>query len=102
MRVPTPNVSVVDANLIMKKDVTVDEVNAMIKKYAEGELKGVLAYNDLPLVSIDFTHDAHSSVFDSFGTKVMGGNQLHILSWYDNEWGFSNRMLDTAVAMGKL
>ena len=73
-----------------------------MKKYAEGELKGVLGYNDLPLVSIDFTHNSASSTFDANGTKVMGETQLRVMSWYDNEWGFSNRMLDTAVAMGKL
>ncbi len=102
IRVPTPDVSLVDANLIMEKPVTVEEVNAIMKKYAEGELKGVLGYNDLPLVSIDFTHNSASSTFDANGTKVMGETQLRVMSWYDNEWGFSNRMLDTAVAMGKL
>ncbi len=102
IRVPTPNVSVCDVNFTMKQNVTADEVNAMVKKYAEGELAGILGYNDKPLVSIDFTHDSRSSVFDAFGTKVVAGNQLHVMAWYDNEWGFSNRMLDTAVAMGKL
>ena len=102
IRVPTPDVSLVDANLIMEKEVTVDEVNAAMKAAAEGELKDVLGYNTEKLVSIDFTHDPHSSTFDANGTKVMGGTQLRIMSWYDNEWGFSNRMLDTAVAMGKL
>ncbi len=102
IRVPTPDVSLVDANLIMKRDVTVEEVNAVMQKYAEGELKGILGFNTLPLVSIDFTHNSHSSTFDANGTKVMGGKQLRVMSWYDNEWGFSNRMLDTAVAMGKL
>ena len=102
IRVPTPDVSLVDANLIMEKEVTVDEVNAAMKAAAEGELKGVLGYNAEKLVSIDFTHDSHSSTFDANGTKVMGGTQLRVMSWYDNEWGFSNRMLDTAVAMGKL
>ena len=101
VRVPTPDVSLVDANFIMNREVT-KEVNAALKKYAEGELKGILGYNDLPLVSIDFTHNPASSTFDANGTKVMGGTQLRIMSWYDNEWGFSNRMLDTAVAMGKL
>ena len=102
IRVPTPDVSVVDANFIMNREVTVEEINATMKKYAEGELKGILGYNELPLVSIDFTHNAHSSTFDANGTKVMGGTHLRVMSWYDNEWGFSNRMLDTAVAMGKL
>jgi len=102
VRVPTPDVSMVDANLIMEREVTADEVNAAMKKYAEGELKGVLGYNDLKLVSIDFTHNPASSTFDANGTKVMGGTQLRVMSWYDNEWGFSNRMLDTAAAMAKL
>ncbi|MGN1091163.1 MAG: type I glyceraldehyde-3-phosphate dehydrogenase [Alphaproteobacteria bacterium] len=101
IRVPTPDVSLVDANLIMNREVSVDEVNATMKKYSEGELKGILGYNDLPLVSIDFTHNPHSSTFDASGTKVIGGTQLRVMSWYDNEWGFSNRMLDTAAAMAK-
>lgn len=101
IRVPTPDVSLVDANLIMNREVTIEQVNAVMKKYAEGELKGVLGYNDLPLVSIDFTHNSHSSTFDANGTKVIGGTQLRVMSWYDNEWGFSNRMLDTAAAMAK-
>ncbi len=102
VRVPTPDVSIVDANLIMKKPVTREEVNAAMEKYATGELKGILGYNTDPLVSIDFTHNPHSSTFDANGTKVMGGTQLRVMSWYDNEWGFSNRMLDTAVYMGTL
>ena len=102
IRVPTPDVSLVDANLIMKQDVTPEAVNAAMKKYAEGELKGILGYNEQKLVSIDFTHNPASSTFDANGTKVMGGKQLRVMSWYDNEWGFSNRMSDTAVAMGKL
>ena len=102
IRVPTPDVSIVDANLIMKRPVTKEEVNAVMKKYSETELKGILGYNELPLVSIDFTHNPHSSTFDANGTKVMGGTQLRVMSWYDNEWGFSNRMLDTAAYMGGL
>ncbi len=102
VRVPTPDVSMVDANLIMKRPVTREEVNAAMEKYANGELKGVLGYNTDPLVSIDFTHNPHSSTFDANGTKVMGGTQLRVMSWYDNEWGFSNRMLDTAAYMGTL
>ena len=86
----------------MKQDVTPEAVNAAMKKYAEGELKGILGYNEQKLVSIDFTHNPASSTFDANGTKVMGGKQLRVMSWYDNEWGFSNRMSDTAVAMGKL
>ena len=101
IRVPTPDVSLVDANFIMEKEVTKETVNATMKKYAEGELKGVLGYNDMPLVSVDFTHNPASSTFDANGTKVIGGTQLRVMSWYDNEWGFSNRMLDTACVMGK-
>ena len=102
IRVPTPNVSVVDLKVNTKRDVTVDEVNAAIQKAAEGELKGVLDYDPASKVSIDFNHDPHSSNFASQQTKVIGGNLVRILTWYDNEWGFSNRMSDTAVAMGKL
>ena len=101
IRVPTPDVSLVDANLIMNREVTADEINATMKRYSEGELNGILGYNDLPLVSIDFTHNSHSSTFDANGTKVIGGTQLRVMSWYDNEWGFSNRMLDTAATMAK-
>ncbi len=102
IRVPTPNVSVVDLKFVAKRDVTAEEVNAAIKKAAEGELKGVLDYDPASKVSIDFNHDPHSSNFASQQTKVIGGNLVRILTWYDNEWGFSNRMSDTAVAMGKL
>ncbi len=102
IRVPTPDVSLVDLNVVLERTVTKEEVNSAMKKYAEGELKGVMAYNDLPLVSIDFTHDPHSSTFDASGTKAMPDGCLRVMMWYDNEWGFSNRMLDTAVAMGKL
>jgi len=102
IRVPTPNVSVVDLKFIPSRDVTKDEVNAAVKAAAEGELKGILGYTEDPLVSIDFNHDPHSSTFQGDQTKVMEGNLVRILSWYDNEWGFSNRMADTAVAMGKL
>lgn len=102
IRVPTPNVSVVDLKFIAKKNTTAEEVNAAIKAAAEGELKGILGYSSEALVSIDFNHDSHSSTFASQQTKVMDGNLVRILTWYDNEWGFSNRMSDTAVAMGKL
>jgi glyceraldehyde 3-phosphate dehydrogenase len=102
IRVPTPNVSVVDLKFIAKKNTTAEEVNAAVKAAAEGELKGILAYTSEPLVSIDFNHDAHSSSFASAQTKVMDGNLVRILAWYDNEWGFSNRMSDTAVAFGML
>jgi glyceraldehyde 3-phosphate dehydrogenase len=102
IRVPVPNVSVVDLKVITNKATTAEEVNATFKAAAEGELKGILAYTDEPLVSSDFNHDSHSSSFASAQTKVMGGNLVRILTWYDNEWGFSNRMSDTAVAIGKL
>jgi glyceraldehyde 3-phosphate dehydrogenase len=77
----------------------VEEVNAAVKAAADGALKGVLGYNEKPLVSIDFNHDPHSSVYDAGLTKVIGGNLVKVLSWYDNEWGFSNRMLDTTLAL---
>lgn len=101
IRVPTPDVSVVDLKVVLERDVTKEEVNAAMKAAAEGELKGILGYNELPLVSVDFTHDSHSSVFCADQTTVIEGNFLRIMSWYDNEWGFSNRMSDTAVAMAK-
>ena len=102
IRVPTPNVSVVDLKFVAKKDTSVEDVNAAIKEAADGELKGILGYTNDPNVSIDFNHDPHSSVFHMDQTKVMEGNLVSILTWYDNEWGFSNRMSDTAVAMAKL
>jgi glyceraldehyde 3-phosphate dehydrogenase len=101
IRVPTPNVSCVDFKFITKRDVTADEINAAVKKYADGELKGILGYTSQPNVSIDFNHDSHSSTLAFDQTKVMGGNFASVLAWYDNEWGFSNRMADTAVALGK-
>ena len=99
MRVPTINVSVVDLTFTASRDTTIEEVNSVIQEAAAGELKGVLEYNDAPLVSCDFNHNPASSVFDASLTKVMGGNLVKVLSWYDNEWGFSNRMLDTTVAL---
>ena len=102
MRVPTPNVSVVDLKFIARRATSVEEVNAAIKAAADGPLKGILGYTNEKLVSSDFNHDPHSSVFHMDQTKVMDGTFVSILSWYDNEWGFSNRMADTAVAMGKL
>lgn len=99
MRVPTINVSVVDLTFVAGRDTTVEEVNSIVKAASEGELKGVLGYNDKPLVSIDFNHTPASSTFDAGLTKVIGGKLVKVLSWYDNEWGFSNRMLDTAKAM---
>lgn len=102
IRVPTPNVSVVDLKFIAKRNTSVDEINEAVRVAAEGPLKGILSYDSEPKVSIDFNHDPHSSCFASLQTKVIDGRLVRILSWYDNEWGFSNRMLDTAVAMGKL
>ena len=102
IRVPTPNVSVVDLTFETGRDTTVEEINDAIRAAAShGPLKGVLGYTDEPLVSMDFNHDAHSSIFHTDQTKVMDGNMCRILTWYDNEWGFSNRMADTAVEMGK-
>jgi glyceraldehyde 3-phosphate dehydrogenase (phosphorylating) len=98
IRVPTPNVSVVDLVFIAKKSTTAEEVNALIKEAAEGELKGIMAYNTEPLVSIDFNHDARSSNFDATQTQVIDGTMVRIIAWYDNEWGFSHRMSDTATA----
>ncbi|MGH6807861.1 MAG: type I glyceraldehyde-3-phosphate dehydrogenase [Ensifer adhaerens] len=102
MRVPTPNVSVVDLKFVAKRDTTKEEINAAIKAAADGPLKGILGYTLAPNVSIDFNHDPHSSVFHMDQTKVMEGKFVSILTWYDNEWGFSNRMSDTAVALSKL
>ena len=102
IRVPTANVSVVDLTFEAARDTSVEEINAAIKSAADGHLKGVLGYTEEPLVSVDFNHDPHSSVFHMDQTKVMEGRLCRILTWYDNEWGFSNRMSDTAVAMGKL
>ncbi len=103
LRVPTPNVSVVDLKFNAKRATSVEEVNGAIKVAAEaGPLKGILSFTSEKLVSSDFNHDPHSSIFHMDQTKVMDGTFVSILSWYDNEWGFSNRMSDTAVAMGKL
>lgn len=94
IRVPTPNVSVVDLTAELNKSATVEEINAAVKAAAEGPLKGILSYNTDPNVSIDFNHDPHSSCFDASNTRVIDGNFIKILSWYDNEWGFSNRVID--------
>jgi glyceraldehyde 3-phosphate dehydrogenase len=99
MRVPTINVSVVDLTFTAGRATTVDEVNGILKAASEGELKGILGYNTEPLVSVDFNHDARSSIFDATQTRVGGGTLVKVLSWYDNEWGFSNRMLDTTLAL---
>lgn len=102
VRVPTPNVSCVDLTFETERDTSVEEINAAIHKNAAGKLSGVLGVTDEKLVSMDFNHDSHSSIFATDQTKVMDGNMCRILTWYDNEWGFSCRMADTAVAMGKL
>ena len=99
LRVPTINVSVVDLTFSAARETTVDEINSLMKTAADGEMKGVLAYNDKPLVSIDFNHDPASSTYDSTQTRVLGGNLVKVIAWYDNEWGFSNRMLDTTIAL---
>jgi glyceraldehyde 3-phosphate dehydrogenase len=102
IRVPTPNVSVIDFKFVAKRATTKDEINSAVKRAAEQQLKGILGYTNDPNVSIDFNHDPHSSIFHMDQTKVMDGTLVRVMSWYDNEWGFSNRMVDTAVAMGKL
>jgi glyceraldehyde 3-phosphate dehydrogenase len=101
VRVPTPNVSLVDLKFVAKKATTAKEVNDAIRAAADGPLKGVLGYTDRPNVSVDFNHDPHSSIFHMDQTKVMDGNFVSVMAWYDNEWGFSNRMADTAVAFAK-
>lgn len=101
LRVPTPNVSVVDFKFVAKRNTTVEEVNQLIIDAANGPLKGILGAYAEPLVSTDFNHDNHSSIFALNETKVMEGNFVRILTWYDNEWGFSNRMGDTVIAMAK-
>ncbi len=102
IRVPTPNVSVIDFKFIASRPTTKEEVNEAIKRAAGQELKGILNFTASPNVSVDFNHDSHSSTFALDQTKVMDGTLVRVMSWYDNEWGFSNRMADTAVAMGKL
>jgi glyceraldehyde 3-phosphate dehydrogenase (phosphorylating) len=102
IRVPTPNVSMIDFKFVAKRATSKDEINSAIKRAADQQLKGILGYTDQPNVSADFNHDPHSSVFHLDQTKVMDGTLVRVMSWYDNEWGFSNRMADTAVAMGKL
>jgi glyceraldehyde 3-phosphate dehydrogenase len=99
MRVPTINVSAVDLSFVAERETSIEEINAIMKEASEGDLKGVLAYNDEPLVSIDFNHDPASSTYDAGLTKVMEGTLVKVCSWYDNEWGFSNRMLDTTIAL---
>ncbi len=101
IRVPTPNVSMVDFTFIAGKSTTAEEINEIMREYAAGELKGVLDVYDSPCVSIDFNHDPHSAIYNLNGTTVMDGKLVRIMAWYDNEWGFACRMLDTAVAMHK-
>lgn len=102
MRVPTPNVSVVDLKFVASRETSVEEIQGAVKKAADGQLKGILGYYDEPLVSSDFNHDPRSSVFALNETKVMDGTLVRVMSWYDNEWGFSNRMADTAIKLAKL
>jgi glyceraldehyde 3-phosphate dehydrogenase len=102
IRVPVPNVSVVDLKIVAKRATSPEEINGAVKRAAEQQLKGILGYTDRPNVSIDFNHDARSSIVHLDQTKVMDGTLVRVMSWYDNEWGFSNRMVDTAVTMGKL
>jgi glyceraldehyde 3-phosphate dehydrogenase len=101
IRVPVINVSVVDLTFVAARNTSVDEVNGIMRDAAGGEMKGILGYNEAPLVSIDFNHTTTTSNFDATLTKVVGGTLVKVLSWYDNEWGFSNRMLDTTVALMK-
>ena len=101
LRVPTPNVSLVDVVFELEEKVTVEEVNALLKKASENELKGILGYSDKPLVSIDYNGDSRSSIVDGLSTMVMGDTMLKIMSWYDNEWGYSCRVVDLAAYVGK-
>ena len=102
IRVPTPNVSVIDLKIIPQRETSVEEINAAMTRAASQELKGILAVTSEPVVSVDFNHDPHSSTFDLTQTQIVDGRLVRVLSWYDNEWGFSCRMCDTAVAVGKL
>ena len=102
IRVPTPNVSVVDFKFVAKRATSKDEINTAVKRAAEQQLKGILGYTEAPNVSTDFNHDPRSSIFHLDQTKVIDGTLARVMAWYDNEWGFSNRMIDTAVAMGRL
>src|SRR6266480_2449177 len=102
IRVPTPNVSVVDLKIVDKRKTDVKEINEAMKRASEQQLKGILGYTIAPNVSVDFNHDPHSATFHMDQTKVQNGTLVRVMAWYDNEWGFSNRMADTGVAMGKL
>jgi glyceraldehyde 3-phosphate dehydrogenase len=101
VRIPTINVSLVDLSFVAKRATSVDEINKVIKEAADGALRGVLAYTDKPLVSIDYNHYPASSTYDATMTRVAEGTLVKVCSWYDNEWGFSNRMLDTTIAWAK-
>ena len=101
MRVPTPNVSAVDLTFEADRASSAEEIQSLMQAAADGPMRGILDIIDVPLVSSDFNHDPHSSVFHADQTLIIGGNFIRVLSWYDNEWAFSNRMADTAVAMGK-
>jgi glyceraldehyde 3-phosphate dehydrogenase len=101
VRVPIPDGSMVDLTAVLSRDVTVEEINAAVKKAANGELKGILEYSEEPLVSIDIIGNPHSSIFDSLSTMVIGGNLVKIISWYDNEWGYSSRLADMVVRVAK-
>jgi glyceraldehyde 3-phosphate dehydrogenase len=101
VRVPTINVSLVDLSFIAKRATTVEEINALMKEAAADSLKGILAYTEAPLVSIDYNHDAHSSTYDATMTRITEGTMVKVCAWYDNEWGFSNRMLDTTLAWSR-
>jgi glyceraldehyde 3-phosphate dehydrogenase len=101
VRVPTINVSLVDLTFKASRKTSTEEISQILKSASENELNGILEYNEEPLVSIDFNHNPHSSIYESSQTKVIGGDMVKVLSWYDNEWGFSNRMLDTTLAMMK-
>ena len=102
IRVPTINVSLVDLSFTARRETSVDEINKLMKEAAAGPMRGILAYNEEPLVSVDFNHNPHSAIFDSTLTKVLGGTLVKVCAWYDNEWGFSNRMLDTTLAWSKV
>jgi len=102
IRVPTPNVSVVDFHFVAKRKTTPQEIKDTVKRASENQLKGILTFTESPNVSSDFNHDPHSSIFHMDQTKVLGGTFVRVMSWYDNEWGYSNRMIDVAAAMGKL
>ena len=102
IRVPTINVSLVDLSFTARRETSADEINKLMKEAASGGMRGIIAYNDEPLVSVDFNHDPHSAIFDATLTKVLGGTLAKVCAWYDNEWGFSNRMLDTLAAWSKV